>query len=173
MELVVARIGAAHGLKGMVRLEVRTDDPAGRFAPGTVLSTDPAERGPLTVATAAERQGSWYVGFAEAPDRTAAEELRGTLLLVTADDDEEEEAWYPHQLTGLAVEDTTGRRVGTVAGVQHLPAQDLLVVTEEGGQRTLVPFVSELVPVVDVPGGRVVIDPPRGLLASDPAPDED
>lgn len=52
--------------------------------------------------------------------------------------------------------------------MEHLPAQDALVVTEEGGQRTLVPFVAEIVPVVDVAGGRVVLDPPRGLLASDP-----
>jgi len=171
MELVVARIGAPHGLHGMVRLEVRTDDPATRFAPGQVLTTEPADRGPLTVATSTERQGSWYVRFAETPDRTAAEALRGTVLLVTADDDVEDDAWYPHQLVGLAVEDTTGRPIGTVAGIEHLPAQDVLVVTEEGGQRTLVPFVEELVPVVDVPGGRVVIDPPRGLLASDPAED--
>ena len=169
MELVVARVGAPHGLQGMVRLEVRTDDPAGRLAPGAVLSTEPAERGPLTVAASSERNGSWYVRFAEAQDRTAAEALRGTVLLVTVDDDDEEEgAWYPHQLTGLVVEDTTGRRVGTVSGVEHLPSQDLLVVTEEGGRRTLVPFVAEIVPVVDVAGGRVVLDPPRGLLASDP-----
>ena len=169
MELVVARVGAPHGLKGMVRLDVRTEDPAGRLAPGTVLATDPTDRGPLTVAAATQRQGTWYVRFAEAPDRTTAEALRGTVLLVTVDDeDEEEDAWYPHQLTGLVVEDTTGRRLGTVAGVEHLPAQDALVVTEEGGQRTLVPFVAEIVPVVDVAGGRVVLDPPRGLLASDP-----
>ena len=175
MELVVARVGAAHGLQGMVRLEVRTDDPAGRLAPGTVLPTDPAERGPLTVAASTERSGSWYARFVEAPDRTAAEELRGTLLLVTVEDDEDddEDAWYPHELVGLVVEDTTGRRLGTVAGIEHLPAQDALVVTEEGGQRTLVPFVAEIVPLVDVPGGRVVLDPPRGLLASDPLPDDE
>ncbi|WP_324653022.1 ribosome maturation factor RimM [Georgenia sp. H159] len=168
MELVVARIGAPHGLHGMVRLEVRTDDPAGRFAPGRVLTTEPADRGPLTVESSTQRQGSWYVRFTQTPDRTAAEALRGTVLLVTVDDDDEEDAWYPHQLVGLVVEDPTGRRVGTVAGIEHLPAQDVLVVTEDAGQRTLVPFVEELVPVVDVPGGRVVIDPPRGLLASDP-----
>lgn len=173
MELVVARVGAAHGLQGMVRLEVRTDDPSGRLAPGTVLPTDPADRGPLTVAASTERSGSWYARFVEVPDRTAAEALRGTLLLVTVDDDDEEDAWYPHELVGLVVEDTTGRRVGTVEGVEHLPAQDVLVVTEDGGQRTLVPFVTEIVPLVDVPGGRVVLDPPRGLLASDPVPDED
>jgi len=167
MELVVARVGAANGLQGMVRLEVRTDDPAGRLAPGTVLPTDPADRGPLTVVQSVERSGSWYARFAEVPDRTAAEALRGTLLLVTADDEDEEDAWYPHELVGLPVQDTTGRHVGTVAGIEHLPAQDVLVLTEESGARTLVPFVAEIVPLVDVPGRRVVIDPPHGLLAAD------
>ncbi|PYF99918.1 16S rRNA processing protein RimM [Georgenia satyanarayanai] len=167
MELVVARIGAPNGLHGLVRLEVRTDDPAGRLTPGAVLATDPPERGPLTVAASSERQGSWYVRFEEAPDRTAAEALRGTLLLAAPEEGAEEDAWYPHELVGLPVEDTEGRHLGTVAGIEYLPAQDLLVLTETGGQRTLVPFVAEIVPVVDVPGRRVVLDPPRGLLAGD------
>ncbi len=172
MELVVARIGAPHGLQGMARLEVRTDEPAARLAPGTVLTTDPAERGPLTVAASTRRGESWYARFTEAPDRTAVEQLRGTLLLVTVTDEEEPDAWYPHQLVGLPVEHVDGRALGTVAGVEHLPAQDALVVAEPGGQRTLVPLVAQIVPVVDIAAGRVVLDPPRGLLAADPLDDE-
>lgn len=165
MELVVARIGAPRGLRGDVRLEIRTDDPAGRLAPGAVLTTDPADAGPLTVATCTEQGGTWHVRFVEAADRTAVEELRGVLLLAEAEP--EDDAWYRHELVGLAVEDTAGRAIGTVAALEHYPAQDVLVVTETGGQRTLVPFVAEIVPVVDVAGGRVVLDPPRGLLAAD------
>jgi 16S rRNA processing protein RimM len=63
--------------------------------------------------------------------------------------------------------------VGEVVGLEHLPAQDALVVREPDGTRTLVPFVRAIVPVVDVPGGRVVVDPPRGLLASDPIDEPD
>ncbi|MEE6280331.1 ribosome maturation factor RimM [Georgenia sunbinii] len=165
MELVVARIGAPRGLRGDVRLEIRTDDPAGRLAPGAVLTTDPADAGPLTVATCTEQGGTWHVRFVEAADRTAVEELRGVLLLAEAEP--EDDAWYRHELVGLAVQDTAGRAIGTVAALEHYPAQDVLVVTETGGQRTLVPFVAEIVPVVDVAGGRVVLDPPRGLLAAD------
>ena len=172
IELIVARVGAPRGLKGEVRLEVRTDDPAGRLAPGTVLDTDPADAGPLTVAASSHQGGSWHVRFAEAPDRTAVEALRGVLLVAEADDSEDD-AWYRHQLVGLAVEDTDGRPLGTVCALEHYPAQDVLVITETGGQRTMVPFVEQIVPVVDVAGGRVVLDPPRGLLASDPLEDTD
>jgi 16S rRNA processing protein RimM len=171
MQLTVARIGRAHGLRGEVALDVRTDDPAARFTAGAVLPTEPAERGPLTVVRTREQQGRWYVTFAEAPDRTAAEALRGVELLVdvAGEDDDDEDAWYPHELAGLRAEHVDGRVLGEVVGLEHLPAQDALVLREPDGARTLVPFVRAIVPVVDVAGGRVVLDPPGGLLASDAA----
>lgn len=170
MQLTVARIGRAHGLRGEVALDVRTDDPAARFAAGAVLPTEPAEHGPLTVVRTREQQGRWYATFAEAPDRTAAEALRGVELLVdVAGEDDDEDAWYPHELAGLRAEHVDGRVLGEVVGLEHLPAQDALVLREPDGARTLVPFVRAIVPVVDVPGGRVVLDPPGGLLASDAA----
>lgn len=171
MELVVARVGAPRGLRGELRLEIRTDDPAGRLAPGTVLATDPAGAGPLTVAASSHQSGSWYVRFTEAPDRTVAEGLRGVLLLAEADEGEDG-AWYRHDLVGLAAVAPDGRPLGTVAAVEHYPAQDLLVIAEIGGQRSLVPFVEEIVPEVDVAGGRVLIDAPAGLLAAMPAGDD-
>ena len=169
MQLTVARIGRAHGLRGEVALDLRTDDPERRLAVGQVLDTDPAGAGPLTVAATRAQHGKWYASFAEVPDRTAAEALQGTELVVDADaDDDEEDAWYPHELVGLRAEHVDGRVLGTVAGLEHLPAHDVLVLEEAGtGVRTLVPFVHAIVPVVDVPGGRVVLDPPGGLLASD------
>ena len=106
-------------------------------------------------------------------DRTAAEALRGTPLLAEADSSDEEDAWYPHELVGLRAELADGTVVGQVAGLEHLPAQDALVVVEPDGTRSLVPFVRAIVPVVDVPAGRVVLDPPAGLLAALDAPDTD
>ncbi|MFC4556114.1 ribosome maturation factor RimM [Georgenia faecalis] len=173
MERVVARIAGAHGLRGMVKLEVRTDAPAERFVPGAVLLTEPAERGPLTVAEAAERSGSWQVRFAEVEDRTGAEALRGTMLVVETAPGDDDDAWYPQELVGLRVEHVDGRALGTVAAVEHLPAHDVLVVDEPVGARSMIPFVREIVPVVDVAGGRVVVDPPRGLLAADPLDEPD
>ncbi|NNU27357.1 ribosome maturation factor RimM [Isoptericola sediminis] len=173
MELVVARVGRAHGLRGEVSLEARTDVPDERFAVGAVLRTDPADAGPLTVESARTHQGRWLVRFAEVADRTAAESLRGIELLVDVEDSVEEDAWYPHELQGLRAELGDGTVVGEVVGLEHLPAHDALVVREDGGARTLVPFVRAIVPVVDVPGGRVVLDPPGGLLARDQDADGD
>lgn len=175
MQLTVARIGRAHGLRGELALDLRTDDPQERFATGAVLGTDRAGVGPLTVVRTREQQGRWIVSFAEVPDRTAAEALRGVSLVVEEDASDEDDAWYPHELAGLRVEHVDGRVIGVVVGLEHLPAQDVLVVQEatpDGrgtGARTLVPFVRAIVPVVDVAGGRVVLDPPGGLLASDAA----
>lgn len=85
--------------------------------------------------------------------------------------DQEEDAWYPYELVGLRVEHVDGRVLGTLAGLEYMPAHDLLVVIEPSGTRSLVPFVRAIVPVVDVPGGRIVLDPPGGLLADEPAED--
>ncbi|GIG38121.1 ribosome maturation factor RimM [Cellulomonas pakistanensis] len=173
MLLTVARIGRAHGLRGEVSLDLRTDEPAARLATGAVLATEPAERGPLTVARTREQQGRWYVTFAEAADRTAAESLRGVELVVEVAEDaataDDEDAWYPHELAGLRAEHVDGRVVGEILGLEHHPAHDVLVLREPDGARTLVPFVRAIVPVVDVAGGRVVLDPPGGLLAADAA----
>lgn len=172
MLLTVARIGRAHGLRGEVALDLRTDDPGTRLAVGTVLPTEPADAGPLTVAGTRVLQGRWHVAFAEITDRTAAEGLRGVELVVEVDEDaaaDDEDAWYPHELAGLRAEHVDGRVLGEITGLEHLPAHDALVLREPDGARTLVPFVRAIVPVVDVPGGRVVLDPPGGLLASDAA----
>ena len=167
--LTVARIGKAHGLRGEVALEVRTDIPEERFADGAVLSTEPAERGPLTVLRSRVSSGRWYVQLDGVTDREGAEALRGTALVVDAVDSEEEDAWYVHELAGLRAELADGSVVGVVKGLEHLPAHDALVIEETSGVRTLVPFVTAIVPTVDVPGGRVVLTPPGGLLASDAA----
>jgi 16S rRNA processing protein RimM len=175
MLLTVARIGRPHGLRGEVALDVRTDDPAARLTVGAVLPTDPATAGPLTVERVRVQQDRWYVTFAEAPDRTAVEALRGVGLVVevaddaTSEDEDDEDAWYPHELAGLRAEHVDGRVVGEILGLEHHPAHDVLVLREPDGARTLVPFVRAIVPVVDVPGGRVVLDPPGGLLAADAA----
>jgi 16S rRNA processing protein RimM len=174
MQLAVGRVGRPHGLRGEVTVEVRTDDPDHRFATGSVLATEPADRGPLMVSAMRWHSGRLLVRFGDCQDREAAEELRGILLVIdsaqvtsSADSDE----FYDHQLTGLAVLTTSGELVGNVADVLH-HGQDLLVVAGAGqrsGREILVPFVAPIVPEVDVEGGRLVIDPPAGLLDPDAA----
>ncbi|WP_251150652.1 ribosome maturation factor RimM [Cellulosimicrobium sp. Marseille-Q4280] len=167
MQLTVARVGKAHGLRGEVALDLRTDDPETRLAVGAALPTEPADVGPLVVASVRVHQGRWLVRFEGVGDRTAAEALRGTQLVVEVEESDEEDAWYSHELAGLRAESTDGTELGRVEGLEEAPAHDLLVLREPDGTRTLVPFVRSIVPVVDVPGGRVVLDPPGGLLASD------
>ncbi|GAA3812290.1 ribosome maturation factor RimM [Cellulomonas soli] len=169
MQLTVARIGRAHGLHGEVALDLRTDTPHERFAEGAQLRTDPPTAGPLTVERTRVQQDRWYVTFAQVHDRTGAEALRGVDLVVEAAESDEDDAWYPHELAGLRAEHVDGRVLGEIVGLEHLPAHDMLVLRESEGARTLVPFVRAIVPVVDVAGGRVVLDPPGGLLASDAA----
>jgi len=173
--VVVGRIGRPQGIKGEVTIEVRTDDPDERFAEDAVLQTDPRERGPLTVSRARQQGKYLVVHFEGVSDRNAAELLRDTMLLVRAADLPplaEDDEYYDTQLIGLVAELASGTPLGTVTDVLHLPGGDVLVVRREHGTEALIPFVRSIVPTVDLPGRRLVIDPPEGLLAlSDPEPE--
>jgi 16S rRNA processing protein RimM len=177
-QLRVGRLTKAHGLKGAIKLELYTDTPEQRFVPGAVFS--------LQVPTGSKWHGKtielteirWYNGhpvgfFAGITDRSEAETLIKAILWVNQDPaelPEEEDAWYDHQLVGLsALRD--GVRVGTVARVDHLPAQDLLAIKTEHGE-VLVPFVKAIVPAVDMESGTVTLTPPNGLFEELPDDDE-
>ena len=170
-QLRVGRLTKAHGLKGAIKLELYTDDPERRFVPGAEFS--------LQVPTGSKWHGKtirlaelrWYnghpVGFFEGvTDRTEAETLIKAILWVDQDDTVEEDAWYDHQLVGLRVL-RDGNEVGTIARVDHLPAQDLLAVKTRDGE-VLVPFVSAIVPEVDIKAGTVTVTPPPGLFEDVP-----
>ncbi|GAA4228850.1 ribosome maturation factor RimM [Actinomadura meridiana] len=163
--LVVGRIGRPHGIRGEISIDVRTDEPDTRFAAGTTIATDPAASGPLTVERTRWHSGRLLVRFTGIADRDAAEELRGVWLVVDPEDipsSADPDDFHDRELIGLTVVTADGADVGRVADVLH-HGQDVLVVDGPAGQ-TLVPFVTALVPEVDVPGGRLVIDPPPGLL---------
>ncbi|MDR1824420.1 MAG: ribosome maturation factor RimM [Bifidobacteriaceae bacterium] len=171
MEVILARVGRAHGIRGEVVLELRTDQPGRRFTTGAVFTTDPPATGPLTLRGCRTTQHGCVAGFNEITDRNQAEALRGTLLLAQVDPAEEAEAWYPAQLKGLPVALVDGTPAGTVSDIIALPGQDLLELAEPGGTTALVPLVKALVPVVDLQAGRIVIDPPAGLVAAYPDPE--
>jgi 16S rRNA processing protein RimM len=167
MQLVVGRVGRPHGLRGELTVEVRTDDPQARFAAGTVLVTEPAARGPLTISAARWHSGRLLIAFAGFEDRAAAEQLRDTLLVVDSaelDEPADPDEFHDYQLIGLGAWTVAGEQVGVVADVLH-HGQDLLVIRTAGDQQEiLVPFVAAIVPEVDVAAGRLTIDPPDGLL---------
>jgi 16S rRNA processing protein RimM len=168
MQLVVGRVGRPHGVRGQVTVEVHTDDPDTRFAVGAVLTTDPPAAGPLTVESVRWHSGRLLVEFAGIADRTEADGLRGTWLTMDSAQvtpPENPDEFYDHELVGLAVVTTSGEPVGVVTDVRH-HGQDLLVIQPAEPRRDglLVPFVAAIVPEVDVAAGRLVIDPPPGLL---------
>jgi 16S rRNA processing protein RimM len=168
MQLVVGRVARPHGVRGEVTVDVHTDDPDMRFAVGAVLATDPTGAGPLTIESARWHSGRLLVAFAGIADRAQAESLRGTWLTLDSAQvasPEDPDEFYDHELVGLAVVTTSGEAVGVVTDVRH-HGQDLLVIQppEPGGDGLLVPFVAAIVPEVDVAAGRLVIDPPPGLL---------
>ena len=151
-------------------MEPRTDDPDERFAPGTHLLVD--GRADLVVSRTHWHSGRLLVTFDGIDDRTAAEGLRGLVLMVERDADaqaDEDDAYYDTSLVGCAVVQTDGAPVGTVTQVVHLPAQDLLAVELLAGGEALVPFVAAICTEVDVVAHRIVIDPPQGLLDTDGA----
>jgi 16S rRNA processing protein RimM len=164
MQVVIGRIGRAHGIRGELNVDIRTDEPERRFAPGSSVVCGSRT---LTVASARHHGGRLVVAFKEVPDRTAAEKLHGTVLEAVVDPDDtpdDPDEFYDHQLVGLEVRsDAGGAVVGTVTGLVHLPYQDTLTVAVDG-REVFVPFVTELVPVVDVAGGFVTVKDVEGLL---------
>lgn len=166
MQLVVGRIGRPHGIRGDVTVEVRTDDPELRFPIGVPIATDPASAGPLVIESRRWHQGTLLVRFTGMASRDDAETLRGTMLVIDSADVEpldDPDEFHDHQLIGLAVFTVDGSAVGEVTDVLH-HGQDLLVVRRSGQDDVYIPFVKALVPEVDVAAGRLVVDPPEGLL---------
>jgi 16S rRNA processing protein RimM len=179
-QLRVGRLVKAHGLKGALKVELYTDDPARRFTPGATFT--------LQVPTTSDWHGKslelvelrWYnthavAFFKDVVDRTGAESLVKAILWVEQETEElpvEEDAWYDHQLVGLGVL-RDGVRVGTVIRIDHLPAQDLLTIKTDDGE-VLVPFVKAIVPSVDIEAGTLTVTPPPGLFEQlpDDEPDE-
>ena len=178
-QLRVGRLVQAHGLTGALKLELYTDDPDGRFVPGAVFTLQVPESSPWHGKTVTVREFRWMnshpvVFFDEVEDRTAAESIVRAILWIDQDESApaEDDAWYDHQLTGLDVF-RDGVSVGRVIRVDHLPAQDLLVVRPTGtDEEILVPFVAAIVPQVDIAAGRVIVTPPAGLFEELPGDDE-
>ncbi|GAA1157772.1 ribosome maturation factor RimM [Streptomyces hebeiensis] len=167
MQLVVARIGRAHGIRGEVTVEVRTDEPELRLGPGAVLATDPASAGPLTIETGRVHSGRLLLRFEGVRTRSGAESLRNVLLIAEVDPEElpeDPEEFYDHQLMDLDVVLADGTEVGRITEISHLPSQDLFIVERPDGSEVMIPFVEEIVTEIDLAEQRAVITPPPGLI---------
>lgn len=188
--VLVARIGRPHGLRGEVTVQVHTDAPEERLRVGARLDTQPSDAGPLVIDSVRVHQERYLIGFVGVLDRNGAEHLRNTKLYIgghdepatvrgpvdadrdglhtdsaaDAADGSPEAGFYEDDLIGMQVVASSGDLVGTVSGLHTRPAQDLLEISRPGGPPVLVPFVAALVPEVDTARRRIVIDPPAGLL---------
>jgi 16S rRNA processing protein RimM len=162
--ILVGRIGAAHGLKGLVKLQSFTAEPAaiGRYGP----LLDAAGRRRFEVTVQHLVKDAVVARIAGVDDRTAAEKLRGVELYLPRDalPPAAEGEYYHADLLGLAVERVDGRPLGRVQAVENFGAGDLLTVERPGQGTVSLPFTDRVVPVVDLAAGRIVVDLPIGLL---------
>ena len=169
-KLRVGRFLKAHGLKGAIKLELYTDSPNERFVPGAVLELQVPEESPWFGKSVTVSELKWFnsspvLFLKDVSDRTQAESLIKAILLVEQPLDvspQEPDAWYDHQLAGLKVV-RDGIEIGTLLRVEHMPAQDLLVIKTEEAE-VLLPFVKAFVPKVDIQAGVIEITPPGGLF---------
>ena len=165
MLLNVARIGRPHGVRGEVTIEVRTDSPEKRFAPGSKLTTESGKFGPLTIESVRNNNGTLLIKFVEISDRNQAEELKNQILVAEIDLSKEsgENEFHLQQILGCGAFLENGEKVGTIIDVVHIPGQDLLVI-DHNGREVLIPFVSEIVPDIDIENRKITISEKEGLF---------
>ncbi|HTW50879.1 MAG TPA: ribosome maturation factor RimM [Stellaceae bacterium] len=159
-------IGAPHGVHGAVRIKSFTDDPQAIAHYGALEDESGTRHLALRVVGGAKGEGMVIAMLSGITDRDRAEALRGMRLYApraalpaTAEDE-----FYHADLVGLAAQLQDGSTLGAVIAVHDFGAGDVIEIAPVHGQPVLVPFTRAAVPVVDVAGGRVVIDPPAGLF---------
>jgi 16S rRNA processing protein RimM len=172
--ICVARIGAAHGVRGEVRLWTFTEDPLSVSRLGTLQTQD----GRRTIEIVATRpaKGHLVARLAGVDDRQAAEALTNVNLYVAREQlppTEDGETFYLADLIGLAAVTQSGEAAGSVTDVLDFGAGNILEITPPDGAPFLLAFSKAAVPAVDIAGGRIVIDPPAEVEARPDDPDED
>ncbi|MGJ5009261.1 ribosome maturation factor RimM [Bradyrhizobium oligotrophicum] len=165
--ICVARIGAAHGVRGEVRLWTFTEDPLAVLHFGPLTTKDGSRS--FEVAKAREAKDHLVAAIKGVTDRNAAERLNGLELYVPrerlpeTDDDE----YYHADLIGLAAETTSGAPLGRVLAVHNFGAGDIIEIAPPSGSTLMLPFTNAVVPTVDLAGGRVIIELPGEIEGED------
>lgn len=153
-------------MRGEVTIELRTDRPDLRFYTGAVLSTEPDSRGPLTIESVRDHNGTYLLTFSGVHDRNKADTLRNTLLLADINPSESHESdddFHLSEIVGCAILDENGRTRGEVIDVLPLPSQDTLVAVVEG-EEVMIPFVKRFVPEVRIESRQIVVKDLEALL---------
>lgn len=170
-KVCIGQFAGAHGVRGQVKLRSFTADPAAIASYGPL--SDEAGKRHFAVSLTGTAKDAFLAKVEGVADRDAAEALNGVRLFVDRDrlPETEEEEFYHADLIGLRVERLDGVVVGTVRAVHDFGAGDVLEIASDDGRVELLPFTVKVVPVVDVAGGRVLIDPPLAVDA-EPADEE-
>ena len=162
MQLVVGRIGRAHGVLGEATVQVQTDDPDVRFKVGAKLSLDNGKD--LTIRSARWHNQILLLAFDGIIDRNQIEELRDQMISAEVDITSLSPGEYHYQqLLGCQVFLQSDELIGEVDEIVKLPGQDLLSVAQNG-KKVLIPMVKTIIISIDVSAKKIVVDPPEGLL---------
>lgn len=166
--ICLGQIGAAHGVRGEVRLRSFTSDPAAIADYGPLETEDGRA---FEIEALRPTKDHFVVRLSGIRDRDAASALTNTKLYVprerlpeTAEPDE----FYHADLVGLAVFDRAGHKLGAIVAIHNFGAGDLIEVrADTGGKTELLPFDTSHVPTVDIAAGKIVVDAPDGLFKAD------
>ena len=167
--IYIARIGAAHGVRGAVKLWTFTEDPLAVKAYGPLLTKDGARS--FEVATAREGKGHLVATLKGIATREDAERLNGLELYVAREQlpATEEDEYYQADLIGLAAVNAANEPIGRVTAIHNFGAGDIIEIAPTHGATMLLPFTNAVVPSVDLAAGRVVIELPDEIVGDDPS----
>ena len=167
--ICVARIGAAHGVRGAVKLWTFTEDPLAVKAYGPLVTKDGARQ--FEVTSAREAKGHLVATLKGIATREEAERLNGIELYVAREKLPETDAdeYYHADLIGLAAVNAAGDPLGRVIAIHNFGAGDIIEIAPPSGSTMLLPFTNAVVPTVDLAGGRVVIELPQQVDGDDSA----
>ena len=173
VQICVARIGAAHGVRGAVKLWTFTEDPFAVTRYGPLTTKDGARS--FEVAHAREGKGHLVATLKGVTNRNEAERLNGLELYVAREKlpATDEDEYYHADLIGLAAVTTGGEALGKVIAIHNFGAGDIIEIAPPGGATMLLPFSNAVVPTVDIAGGRVLIELPQQVEGDDPDADEE
>ena len=167
--ICVARIGAAHGVRGAVKLWTFTEDPLGVKAYGPLLTKDGARQ--FEVTHAREAKGHLVATLKGIATREDAERLNGLELYIAREKlpATDENEYYHADLIGLAAVTPANEPLGRVIAIHNFGAGDIIEISPQSGATMLLPFTNAVVPSVDLAGGRVVIELPDEIDGDDPS----
>src|SRR6202045_1681910 len=169
-QICVARIGAAHGVRGAVKLWIFTEDPLAVKRYGPLTTKDGTRQ--FEVATAREANGHLVATLKGVATREEAERLNGIELYIAREKlpDTDEDEYYHADLIGLAAVNAANEPIGRVIAIHNFGAGDIIEIAPPHGATMLLPFTNAVVPTVDLAGGRVVIELPAEIEADNPDP---